>query len=567
MCGNLHDHELDERGYRITNEVSIVAAATGSSGRQYFQVEQGRKRKWIPRNAFVSDGSEAVRQLNARGILIFGSAAKNTLVQAAERVTLFPPTDIMEQVGHQDGCFAYPDERVFSHDSREAPIAYRGGAVCVTQRGSLEDWQEHVLSLLLGQHLPLFAIFAAFAATLLGLTSIQGNFMFMYSGPPRKGKSTLLDVAASLCGPATDASGGRYLRKFNNTMNRIEELLHLYNDLPMLIDELSSMGSTRSVQNDFRLFVHHLAGVDGRGRFGDELEAARQTRTIYQFSSNDPLSDLLRYESEDAAAGVEDRIIEIPVPRGDEGIFNTPNPAFADTGALALAITEAVTMYHGAPMPAFLQSLVEHRAESPEEFQAGVTRRIEQFAELPEVTRAGRVSSRVLRLFGLIYVGGDLAKYYGIIPEEVDTAQVVTYCLGLHLGQRVEADPKQKLLSWFATNPVRNLRDTTLRSMSTARLDRCGAFVGECRGEPELWMRPRLFRKSFSDASVLLRQLKQRGILDAEGVGNDSHNARKRPVRLGPTDRVLVFKFPDLDEWLEANGYPAPKRRGIRSRR
>jgi hypothetical protein len=554
--------EYDEDDFLIDNTISLIDGGKGSSGQEYCCFEQGRIKVWVNRDRFSPEPGPGILDLKRGRIKVFTAKQKAEISNLVNQRTFFPPMDIAERIGWNGTTMGYPDGTVFAAADEKPPVAYPTGAVCVDVKGTLEEWRENVAAFVQSQLVVLFCIMVSFAAPLLSLTRIQGNFAFMLSGPPRKGKTTCIDVAASVCGPALDAPGGRYYLKFNNTMNRIEELLPFYADLPLIIDELSSHGTKSSRVTDFRTLIHHLAGVDARGRFGDQLSPAVQTRTIILITSNDGAAELLSHETPDAADGAVDRLFEIPVPRGDEGVFNSPHIDYPDAGAFAEAIRDRVGQYHGTAMRVLLQCVAQRREDDENGLVAGINRRIAEFATLPEVTALGPVSSRALAAFGLVAAAGALAKHYKVLPTDADPVAAAVHCLKLHLGARVEADPVQRLLSWAAVNRLIDLRGGDLPRLSTNGLKRRGAFIGECRGVAQLWVAPSLLEDAFPNARSLLKSLATLGILKREGSGASSHLTGYKTVRENKKkERVHIFAVPEFEDWLDANGYPRPKRR------
>ena len=575
----------DEFGFHVDPTARIIDSCRAGSDTLYFQVANDKDSLWIPRSSCFPDPNEAIARLKKARIEIMGPDNRNSILKEAIAINRFPPRLIIEHSGHYENCFGYNDGRVFTPDSlRNAkkrglspdhknvemidqfetpPIAYTKGLLCVQARGTLEEWKRDVVGLVEGQHLPIFAILMALAAPLISLTNLSGNYLIMYVGPPRKGKSTTIAVAASVCGPSTDSvPGQRYLRKFNQTMNRIEEKLPLYRDMPMIIDDLSSFGTMKTRAETLRTLVHNIYDGDGRERFGDPLDTGSHVRTIGQFTANDTASAMLRHESGDAVAAVVDRLIEIPVPRGDEGVFNKSNPDFDDTEALAIEVSDRLNNYHGTAMPAFLQHLMAHRQERGDLLQSDFRTRMNEFALLPAVLDFGPISSRVLALFGLASLAGRLGKRYGVIPDAIDCDAAVVHCLSLHLGRRVEISPAQQLLGWLASNRAHDLRSGRLPALSSDSLRRRGAFIEEGTSGTQFWMHPSLFRTSFDSPHELKRRLHADGILLSDGNGRSRHYAIKRQLRRNePPERVMVFQLPDFEEWLEANGYPRPARR------
>jgi hypothetical protein len=309
-------------GFYVGNHVKVDGGAKSASGELYVKFEQHEKVEFIKRNLFCPNVGPGIEELKKRGILVFLKRDQGKISDHVSEITLFREINIAERVGWSGLRFGLPNGEILSPSGETSPIAYQTGAVTVSVKGTAQQFRRKVAKFVQDQHIMLFCMMVSFAAPLLSQSRIQGNFGFMLSGPARKGKTTGLEVAAAVWGPVLDGPEGRYYLKFNNTQNRIEELMPFYNDMPLIIDELSSHGTRASRVDGFRTLVHHLAGVDAKGRYGDAVKPAEQTRTIVLISSNDGINELLASESADAAEGAIDRMFDIPVPQGDEGCFN-----------------------------------------------------------------------------------------------------------------------------------------------------------------------------------------------------------------------------------------------------
>jgi hypothetical protein len=190
-------------------------------------------------------------------------------------------------------------------------------------------------------------------------------------------------------------------------------------------------------------------------------------------------------------------------------------------------------------------------------FKTRLKERIAGFAAHPDVVALGRLSPRALDAFGLVAAAGALGQITGVLPWSCDPFRAVLHCLRLNLGARAEIDPVQRLLGWVSANRVIDLRDRRLPALSKEALKDRGAFIGECRDIPQLWFAPQLFKKAFPEGIRLLRDLEKRKILKPEGGGKDRHLTVQCKVRRNENpDRMHVFMIPDLEEWLENNGYP-----------
>lgn len=540
----------DKAGFVESNEAVLLETATGPSGCEYSRWDQRGRGGWVDVTKFSISQQTGFETLKSLGVKIFDSEQRNAVIKQIKNVTSFPARDMVEKVGWNNNLFGYPDGTAIGPNATGVPVTYAPNVVCVHAAGTLDQWRENVATPAAEEPLVLFSLLVALAAPLLKLSRIQGNFGLMLVGPPGRGKTTCLDIAASTCGPATDHDAGRYYLKFNNTMNRIEQWMPQYGDLPMIIDELSALGNKASRETDMRTLIHHLAGVEQRGRLPDELKTAVQVRTIFYITSNDALEDLLSRETPDAAAGAAQRLFEIPIPEAVTGVFyGVRNEQDADR--LAKRFSAAVSCFHGTAMPAMLRLLVNERARGPDAFRERLHHHMAGFANDRVVTRLGRLPSRLVDAMSLIYAAGSFAQHGGILPRQADVRGAVIHALRLHLKLKTESDPVACLLWWMLEQPTIDLRRCEPSRMTEADLEKKGAFIGRRHGKAQLWVHPTLFNKAFPKPLALRKSLLRRGVLQAEGSGSDSHHATHAKIRSNnPPERVYAFALPNFALWL-----------------
>ena len=98
--------------------------------------------------------------------------------------------------------------------------------------GTLEDWQTNVSSLCINNSRLMLAVSAAFASMILTPCRADNFFLHFY-GKSSQGKTTMLDVAASVFGDHS------YIRTWRMTDNGLEGIAMAHNDLCLFLDEIS----------------------------------------------------------------------------------------------------------------------------------------------------------------------------------------------------------------------------------------------------------------------------------------------------------------------------------------
>jgi putative DNA primase/helicase len=101
--------------------------------------------------------------------------------------------------------------------------------------GTLKDWQAGIGNLSCGHALPVLAISAAFAGSLLHLAGQEGGGVHIFGGSSQ-GKTTIIQAAASVWGRG--ATPG-YVRAWRATANGLEGVAASASDTVLILDELN----------------------------------------------------------------------------------------------------------------------------------------------------------------------------------------------------------------------------------------------------------------------------------------------------------------------------------------
>ena len=144
--------------------------------------------------------------------------------------------------------------------------------------GTLSDWQ--AIALLASRYpLALFVMLAAFTGPLLKLLRLDGGG-FHFFGASSRGKTTLLQVAASVWGKGSDPTrdSRSFVQRWLLTVNALEALASCHSDMLACLDELGSFLST----GDLGQVVYMLAGGAGKA----VMNSHRQLKQTRSWSGN-----------------------------------------------------------------------------------------------------------------------------------------------------------------------------------------------------------------------------------------------------------------------------------------
>lgn len=321
--------------------------------------------------------------------------------------------------------------------------------------GTKESWQHEVVEPCMGNPLALFALGTAFAAPLMAFFHVDGGGFHFY-GHSSRGKTTLLQVSASIWGNASDPAqdpGHSYIQRWNTTANATEGTALAYNDMLLPMDELG----TSSIK-DFGTVTYQLAGGKGRATFtrNRDMRSTHSWRVLILSTGEHSIAQEVEATTgAEARAGQLIRFIDISV---EDGIF----PAFAvdEAEQKVTELKRACSRNYGVAGHLYLQHLVKV-ANDP-----GVMRPwLERFGYVEEAlaTSARNLQPeqrRALKRFALVAIGLMMAKESGVISmEDKDIIEAVIHVQGMWLAEMPtvsEADRGvERVKQFLLSNPGR----------------------------------------------------------------------------------------------------------------
>src|SRR5262249_8756757 len=143
----------------------------------------------------------------------------------------------VSRVGWHGSSFVYPDETINPPDGErlilQTMLDFDNG---FKASGTLADWKAEIAEKASGNVVLIFGISVAFAAKLLKPLEIESGG-FNLRGGSSKGKTTTLQVAASVDGSGGDRGG--FVEGWKATANGLESMCERHNDSILPLDELS----------------------------------------------------------------------------------------------------------------------------------------------------------------------------------------------------------------------------------------------------------------------------------------------------------------------------------------
>lgn len=333
---------------------------------------------------------------------------------------------LVTRLGWHGDAYLLPD-RVIG-DCGEHLHFYEAGAALppISQAGTLEQWQQQIGALCVGNHRLAFATSIAFAGPLLQLLG-QESGGFHFHGISSSGKSTTGRVACSVYGPPA------FERSWRSTDNALESIAAAHSDGLLVLDEIS--------QCDPRIVgetVYMLGNGTGKARANDRGQAGKpvqEWRLLFVSSGEKTLAETMAEAGRELKAGMEVRMLAMHADAGQGfGLFDTLH-GFDGGAALSDALQARVKKYYGTPLLAFLTALCEPGKLLA--YTAMLRKTAERFAAEALPANASGQAHRAAARFGLVAAAGELATALGVTGWPDATAhKAAKACFAAWLAER-----------------------------------------------------------------------------------------------------------------------------------
>lgn len=389
-------------------------------------------------------------------------------------------------------------------------------------KGTLQEWQKNIAQYCVDNSRLCFCVCVAFAAPLLYLLG-EENGGFNLRGPSSGGKTTALKVGLSVYG------GSKMLHPWRATSNGFEAIAALHNDSLLCLDELGKLDP--KIAGEIAYFLVNGGGKQRSEKTG--FARKKQTWRLFFLSSGEiGLPDLIRQSGHIVRGGHEVRVIDIPAFTGKHGVFEHLH--FMTSGdAFSRMLCTNAEQYHGTAGKAFIQALVENKAEC----LAKIEEQIESFKKENFPAGADGQVHRVLNRFALVAAAGSLATELKITNWPMEDARwAAKICFDEWLKNRggISAQEGQEILRkvrhFFELHGEARFTIIGEPENSRATINRAGYKKIE-HGNWHFFVLPESFKQDICagfDPQVAISILKDRGWLIPDSEGK-STRAEKLP--------------------------------------
>jgi putative DNA primase/helicase len=400
----------------------------------------------IPRAMFAGEGGELRARLADGGLSLSPrNDARQALLEylaainSPHRAVCVPRIGWHRLAGRR--VFVLPDEVfgaaagsvILQAPSREPSL--------FGQAGTLEGWQAEIAARCLGNHRLMLAVCTAFASPLLDLLGEDGGGIHLY-GRSRAGKTTLLRVAASVCGGNAESGAGAFVRTWRSTGNAIEGTAAAHADALLPLDEIGQADGA-----DIGETAYLLGNGQGKARLDRSagLRAPLRFRLLFLSTGEQTLAAKIAEAKKTIRAGMEVRMIDLPAaPAGGAGVFECW-PIDGSAGALAQALASATREHYGRPFRVFLRHLMRLHDDGEDlaaELKMDVEARVARWVK-PDAD--GQVRS-VGRRFALIAQAGLIAGEAGVTGWTDDLVEAAIFaCFASWLEARGSSGAREDM--------------------------------------------------------------------------------------------------------------------------
>ena len=399
-----------------------------------FADPDGNPKSWAMPSAMLSgEGSEWAGRLRDMGLQVApGTRARNLLAQCIDTRRVPDRVTCTDRVGWHGPVYVLPSACIASDavaaDGRRYVFQSEAGMEDTFRRhGTLADWQASVAALAVGNSRFGFTIACALAGPMLRLAGLESGG-FHLRGDSSMGKTVALRVASSVWGRPT------YMQRWRTTSNALEATAVQHCDATLILDEFGQLEPREAGS-----VAYLLANEQEKGR-STARGFARKKRTwrlLFLSSGEVTLADQMAEAGQRTRAGMEVRMVDIPMDAGAGMGGIEALHSFDGAGELAEAVTAAAARHYGTAGRAWLEWACDHHGELP----ALLLDLIERYraALVPEAAseQVRRIGSR----FALVAAAGELATKAGITGwPEGEALQAVRQCFNAWLGARGHLD-------------------------------------------------------------------------------------------------------------------------------
>lgn len=380
--------------------------------------------------------------------------------------------------------------------------------------GNLNDWVAAMNSLERNRYtIPQIAVLAAFVPPLQKILRIP-NFILDIFGSTSSGKSTTLNLAASVYGKPSDQDS--LIQQWMNTKIAVEQIAGMCSELPIFLDDAQHCSDDLK-----RSVIYMITNGKGKGRSSARggIQEILSWQTVALSTSEEPLHQSSPHE------GVRGRLLPVG------GIIPPFPPDSADT---VQALEKIVSLNHGFAGETFIRHINGWREREWIRWQNRYTLLRSELTRNSSSDIIGRVSGYIAAigiageivcpLLGLTFKPDVLVAWLLTHIQEQESNQNLVL-----VALRVLADYYLSNINSFAGTSSYKRADGSLAGVSRAQI-----YIGFMRSTLDT-----IFSKRKWNQTMLLNKMSESGVLFATEA--DRHT-KKVSIR-GVKHRLICIKW------------------------
>lgn len=402
----LYWHYIAKEGNTVDDYICTpiyVEAITSNTyahdfGRQLrFIDSNGKWHTWgMPMKLLSGSGEELLEELLDQG-LVFNREKRNKLI---DYIMNFKPTKRILAactVGWHDKIFVLPNKVIGGDTIVFQSELSSNRDFCSS--GTISEWQEKIGRFCAGNVPLMISVSAALAGVLLVPLNRQQGGGIHWVGDSSSGKSTSIEVAASVWGSYN------FVRSWSATANGLEGMAANRNDTCLILDEIDEASP-----QDISKIVYMLVNGQGKQRAGRTGTARniQRWRTIVISTGERTLSSIMSDIQKKPNSGQLVRLLNI---RADfeHGVFS--NLHGLDSGRhLADHLKAARMAVHGVIGPEFVKKLLNDTRNLSDLYDG--------IMKLYGKHTKSSLDNRAISTVAIIVLAGELGIEYGLLPWE-----------------------------------------------------------------------------------------------------------------------------------------------------
>jgi uncharacterized protein (DUF927 family) len=428
------DSNSDKEPLVICGRLEVAALTRSADGNGWGRLlkwadSEGQVHEWaMPMSLLAGDGNEYRARLLDGGLFIApGKRARDLLTVYLQTTRTEARALCVTRIGWHGGTFVFPGETI-GRSSAERVLFQtpHESEHLFNMAGTLDDWRANVGRFCRGNSRLIVAVSCAFAGPILALAGSESGGV-NFRGRTSTGKTTALLVGGSVLG-----GGGRngFVQSWRATVNGLEAVAELHNDLCLYLDELAQIDPSESAET-----AYLLANGSGKARMSRNIGARKKLtwRLMFVSAGEVTLADHALTAGKRTRGGAEVRLLNIEADAGaGMGLFENIHQA-ESPDAFSRQLKETAQRFYGTPLRTWLEWLTNNRAKAEQvitKFQADFPTESINSGASGEVYRAAQ-------RFALIGAAGELATEAGITGwEPGESTKAVRACLESWIMQR-----------------------------------------------------------------------------------------------------------------------------------